>query len=130
MAIIATYIINCYATQSGLFIAGEGEIPSSERTTQSDPTAMGGYVLSFVPLIKFLLEFINLNELNAKEGVFVEDFSVAYNLNCIKDYWDKVTVIGPKYDYFPKPTKSYLIMNIYIYIYIYVYIYGSTKPIC
>ena len=37
--IIATYIINCYATPS-LFIVGGGEILSSEGTTQTDPTAM------------------------------------------------------------------------------------------
>ena len=30
--IIATYIINCYANPSRLFIAGGGEINSSERT--------------------------------------------------------------------------------------------------
>ena len=42
--IIASYIINCYATPSRLFIVGWGEILSSERTTQGDPTAMGAYM--------------------------------------------------------------------------------------
>ena len=41
--IIATYIINCSATPSRLFIVGEGEILSSEGTTQGDPTAMRAY---------------------------------------------------------------------------------------
>ena len=98
--IIATYIINCYETPSRLFIVGGGEILSSEGTTQGHPTALS--------LIKFLLEFINLNEMNAKEVVFADDFSVAGSLNSIKDYWDKLTAISPKYGYFPKPTKSYL----------------------
>ena len=40
-----------------------------------------------------------------------DDFSVAGNLSSIKDYWGKLTVIGPKYGYFLKPTKSYLIMK-------------------
>ena len=101
--IIATYIINCYATPSRLFIVGGGEILSSEGTTQGHPTALS--------LIKFLLEFINLNEMNAKEVVFADDFSIAGSLNSIKDYWDKLTAIGPKYGYFPKPTKSYLIVK-------------------
>ena len=35
-SIIATYIINCYATPSRLFIAGRVEILSSEGTTQGD----------------------------------------------------------------------------------------------
>ena len=107
--IIATSIINCYATPSRLFIVGRGEILSSEGTTQSDPTAMREYALGILPLIKFLLEFINLNDMNTKAVVFSDDFSVADSLNSIKDYWDKLTAIGSKYGCFPKPTKSYLI---------------------
>ena len=74
-------------------------------TSQGDPTAMGAYASGILPLIKFLLEFINLNEMNAKEVVFVGDVSVAGSLNNIKDYWDELTAIQPKYSYFPKPTK-------------------------
>ena len=105
--IIATYIINCYIIPSNLFIVGERDLLSGVGTNQGDPTAMGA--LGILPLIKFLLEFINLNEMNAKEVVFADDFSIAGSLNSIKDYWDKLTAIGPKYGYFPKPTKSYLI---------------------
>ena len=108
--IIATYIINCCATPSKLFIVGGGEILSSEGTTQSNP-AMGVYALGILPLIRFLLEFINLNEMNAKEVVFADDFSVAGSLNSINDYWDKLTAIGPKQSYFPEHTKSYLIVK-------------------
>ena len=109
--IIATYIINCYATPSRLFIVGLGEILSSEVTIQGDPTATGEYALGILPLIKLLLEFINLHEMIAKQVVFADDLSVAGSLNRIKDYWDKLTAIGPKYDYFTKPTKSYLIVK-------------------
>ena len=49
--------------------------------------------------------------MNAKQVVFADDFSVAGSLNSIKDYWDKLIAIGPKYGYFPKPTKSYLIVK-------------------
>ena len=88
--IIATYIINCYATSSMAFFLGLGQILSSEGTAQGDPTATGAYALSILPSIKFLLVFINLNKMNAKEVVFADDFSVARNLNDIKDYWDKL----------------------------------------
>ena len=107
--IIAAYIISCYATTSRLFIVGVGEVLSSEGITQGDPTGMEAYPLGILPLIKFLPEFINLNDMNAKEVVFSDDFSVAGSLNSIKDNWDKLTIIGSKYGYFPKPTKSYLV---------------------
>ena len=32
-------------------------------------------------------------------------------ISSIKDYWSQLTSIGPKYDYFPKASKSYLIVN-------------------
>ena len=85
-SIMASYNIHCYATPSRLFIDSGGEIRSSEETTQGDPTAMGAYALDILPLIKFRLQFINLNEMNAKEEVFTDDFPVAGSLNCIKDY--------------------------------------------
>ena len=109
--IIATYIINCYATPSRLFIVCGGEIFSGEGTTQGDPTAMGAYALNSLPLIKFLLEFINLNKMNTKQAALVEDFSVADSLNSIKGYWDKLKPTDPKYGYFPKPTESHLIVK-------------------
>ena len=89
--IIAAYIINCYATSSRLVIVCGGEILFSEGATQDDPTVMGAYPLGILPLIKFLLEFINLNEMNAKKVVFADHYTVVGSLNSIKDYWDKLT---------------------------------------
>ena len=88
-----------------LFIVGRGEILSSKGTTHGDPT------LGILLLIKFLLEFINLTEMNAKEEAFADEFSVAGSLNSIKDYRDNLTAIGPKYGYFPKLSKSHQIVK-------------------
>ena len=32
-------------------------------------------------------------------------------LTSIRDYWGKLTVLGPKYGYIPKASKSYLIVK-------------------
>ena len=109
--IIATCIINCYATALSLFIIGGGEILSSVWTTQDGAAGMGAFALEILPLIRFLLEFINLNKMNAKELVFADDFSVADSLNSIKDYWNKLIAISPKNYHFPKLAKSYLIVK-------------------
>ena len=87
-----------------------GEILPSEGTTQGDSIATRANKLGILSLVKFLVEFININKMNAKEVVFVDDVSVAGSLNSIEDYRDKLTAIGPKCSYFPKPTKSYLIV--------------------
>ena len=61
---------------------------AKEETTQGDPTAMGAYALGILPLIHFLLEFISINHLSAKEVAFADDFTVAGKLTSIRDYWE------------------------------------------
>ena len=90
-----------------------------EITTQGGPTAMRAYALGTLP---FLLEFINLNDINVREVVFSENFFAADSLSSIYDYWDKLAAIGPEYGHFPKPTKSFLIVK--------EKTNGTTKPIC
>ena len=36
---------------------------------------------------------MNLNEMNAKEEAFADEFSVVGSLNSFKNYWDQLTVI-------------------------------------
>ena len=112
--IITTYITNCYITPARLFIIGGGEILSKEGTTQGDPTAMGAGTLGILPLIHFLLQFISVNHLSAKDVAFANDFTVAGKLTSIKDYWGKLTVLCPKYGYFPKAYSAYYVPKSYL----------------
>ena len=73
----------CFAR---LFIIGGGELLSKEGTTQGDLTSMGAYALGILPLLQFLLDFISVNDLNAKEVAFADDFTVAGKMSSIKDY--------------------------------------------
>ena len=105
--IIATYKINCYPTPSRLFIVGGRGTLSIEEATQDDQTAMGAYVLGILPLIKFLLQFISLNEMNANEAVFADEFSVADSLNSIKDLLRWINSNWPKIRLLPKTCKTF-----------------------
>ena len=110
-SIITTYTTNSYITPARLFKTGGRETLSKGGTTQGDPTAMRASAFGILPLIHFLLEFISINHLSAKEVVFADDFIVAGKLTSIRDYWGKLTVFGRKYGYFPKASKSYLIVK-------------------
>ena len=109
--VIATYISNCYMCPARFFNVGGGELLSKEGTTQGDPTSVGAYALGILPLLQFLLDLISVNELSANEVAFADDFTVPGKLSSIKDCWSQLTSIDPKYGYFPKASKSYLIVK-------------------
>ena len=72
---------------------------------------MGAYALGVTLLIHFLSEFSFINEHRSKEVAFTDDFTVAGKASEIKAYWDILQQQGPLFGYFPKPSKSYLIVK-------------------
>ena len=94
-----------------LFIIGEGEILSKKKTTQGDATSMDAYALGILPLLQFLLNCISVNKLNTNDVTFADGITVAGKFSCIKDQQSQLTSISPKYGYFPKASKSYLIVK-------------------
>ena len=109
--LISAYISNCYATPARLFIFNGGETLSKEATIQGDPTSMGTYALSILPMLHSLHGFVLTSDLQTREVAYADGLTVAGKLADIKNSWDKLSTIGPKYEYFPKSTKSYLIVK-------------------
>ena len=66
-----------------LFIIRGGELLSKQGTTQGDLTSLGAYALGILALLQFLLDFISVNELKAKEAAFADDSTVSGKLSSI-----------------------------------------------
>ena len=72
---------------------------------------METYALGVTPLLHFLREFIVINEHRRKEVAFSVDLTVAGKVEEIKQYWEVLLHVGPKHGYYPKPSKSHLIVK-------------------
>ena len=68
---------------------------------------MATYALGLVPLIDVFLNIEN----KCKMIAFADDLTGAGNLEQLHMCWMKLIDIRPKYGYFPKPEKSYLIVK-------------------
>ena len=87
---IAIYVRNYYTLPSRLFIVGGTEIPSSEGTTQRDPTAMSIYAIAIIPLILMIMEIMSTSPDNTSKLVYyADDFTAG---GTVKDTWGKLFV--------------------------------------
>ena len=108
---MAIYMRNCYGTKSRLFIAGGKEIESAEGTTQGDPLAMPGYGLGILPLLMDIKPTEETEKKKMKHVAFADDLGGGSKLVKLRDWWNKVVEHGPKYGYFPKAEKSWLVVK-------------------
>ena len=74
---------------------GEGEIESTEGTTQGDPLAMAMYALAATPLICSLKEM----KRDVKQVWFADDATAAGKLRALLQWWQHLTDIGPGIGY-------------------------------
>ena len=107
--VIATFVINCYTSDSRLFITGGGEIKSREGTTQGDPVAMAIYAIAIIPLLLILIEYSEKECLSTKSAAYADDITAAGKLISLRRWWDKLCEIGPKFGYLPNPGKTWII---------------------
>ena len=117
-------------------MAGGVELPSLEGTTQGCPLAMAMYALGILPLIDKLrpsrvstCRFCLHNHQHAAssgslspigdqkeflmppQAWFADDSQAAGSLGALRLWWDTLNQHGPAYEYFPKPSKTFLVVK-------------------
>ena len=107
---MSTYLTNCYKRRSRLFVVGGMEIASDEGTTQGDPLAMPAYAVGLIPLMDMLKEHYLSSDV--KNVAFADDLAGAGKIENLKAWWDEVNRIGPMIGYYPKASKSWIIVKV------------------
>ena len=82
---------------------------SDEGCTQGDPSAMQFYAVGAKPLVDSLAECINKD--TCKQAWYADDSSATGLLQEVKTWWLKLNTFGPKFGYYPKASKSILILK-------------------
>ena len=109
------FLKNCYKNPTELFVV-DGDrnkevILGSEGATQGDPSAMAMYSISIQPLIHYLAVNQDQSLPIAKQAWFADDGTGGGSIVQLKKMWENVIEMGPKYGYFPKASKSILIVK-------------------
>ncbi|KAL5489466.1 hypothetical protein EMCRGX_G018560 [Ephydatia muelleri] len=96
---------NTYHTSIRVVIPGNGEISSSEGTSQGDPLAMGMYALGVIPLIRTLTATCP----QVHQVWYADDASGAGSCADLRVWWDALCSAGPNFGYHPNPSKTFLV---------------------
>ena len=100
---LSTILINTYRAPTELFVDGD-TILSQEGTTQGDPLAMPTYALATIPLIQKL-------EGNHRQVWYADDAAAVGKILDLRDWWERLSTIGPSYGYFPNASKTWLVIK-------------------
>jgi hypothetical protein len=107
----ARFAFNCYKHWAILVIRdNDGTaifLHSKEGVTQGDPLAMFGYGIGALPLIRQLKEEFR----SVKQPWYADDAGAAGKFALIKAVFARLQEIGPRFGYYPEPTKSILVVR-------------------
>ena len=109
---LSTYLHNHYQTAASLFVtdASSQEVfYSEEGSTQGDPSAMPFYSLGTRPLVDILAD--SCSKPSCMQNWYADDSSAVGKLRMVKEWWLKLNEMGPRFGYFPEPTKCILILK-------------------
>ena len=101
------FLLNTYRTPIRCIVCGDGEIISSEGTTQGDPLAMAMYALAIKPLIARLKS----NAPNVKQVWYADDATGAGTCADLRVFWDGIQAHGAGYGYHPNASKTVLVVK-------------------
>ena len=106
------YLANTYQIHAKMIINDHEKtdhILSEEGSTQGDVTAMAMYAIGIRPLIDKLRE--QTDQSSCQQVWYADDSSAAGKLREMRKWWDILYNTGPKFGYFPKPSKTVLILK-------------------
>ena len=106
------YLSNMYQVSAKMIINDQEKtdhILSEEGSTQGDVSAMAMYAIGIRPLIDTLNAATDPSR--CRQVWYADDSTAAGKLRELRKWWDTLYNTGPKYGYFPKPSKTILILK-------------------
>ena len=98
---------NTYSAPIRCVVRNDGEILSSEGTTQGDPLASAMYALAVKPLIIKL----RTNVPQVKQVWFADDATGAGTCESLRKFWDNLLTLGTGYGYYSNGSKTHLVVK-------------------
>ena len=106
------FLNNTYQQSAKMIINDQTKtenIFSEEGSTQGDVSAMGMYAVGTRPLLDILRS--NTDSSKCQQVWYADDSSVAGQMTEMRKWWDVLNQTGPKFGYYPKPSKTILIVK-------------------
>uniref|UniRef100_A0A0K8TJ54 Reverse transcriptase domain-containing protein n=2 Tax=Lygus hesperus TaxID=30085 RepID=A0A0K8TJ54_LYGHE len=88
-----------------LFRQSDASLMSQEGTTQGDPLGMMMYAVGTLQLIK------SLKRSQWRQNWYADDSACIGKLSMIREWFDLLQAEGPKWGYYPEPSKSFLVIK-------------------
>ena len=104
---LSCFLENSYKEPCKLHLSDGTYIMSEEGATQGDPLAMPKYAVGTRPIIDSLKE----NAPDTAQAWFADDASACGLLEKLWIWWEHLNKIGPSYGYFPKPSKTFIVVK-------------------